>query len=178
VDWPTAAVSIAASAVAATVAVWSITSQTKNAGEDREHDLLIRKQERRHSAYLELMALLYRLLTGVDRTAPMFVEGQPIEPPPPLSDEESWRMNALAGVVASDEVRNLMLAWTRKQSEFYNAVWYLQQVQREQQQHKAPSEVKAGYGVTTLEQWQKVEGLRKALWADAEAIGARVRAEL
>jgi len=106
------------------------------------------------------------------------VKGQPIEPPPPLSDEESWRLNALADVVASDEVRTLMLAWTRKQSEFYNAVWYLQQVQQAQLQHKPPSETKAEYGVTTLEQWQKVDGLRKALWADAEAIGTRVRAEL
>jgi hypothetical protein len=152
-------------------------SERKRAAADRAHDQLVRKQERRHSAYLELMALLYRLLTGVDRTAPTFVQGQPIEPPPPLSDEESWRMNAVASVVASDEVRNLMLAWTRKQSEFYNAVWYLQQVQQEQQ-HKAPSEVKTAYGVTTLEQWQKVDGLRKALWADAEAMGALVRAEL
>jgi len=84
----------------------------------------------------------------------------------------------LADVVASDEVRTLMLAWTRKQSEFYNAVWYLQQVQQAQLQHKPPSETKAEYGVTTLEQWQKVDGLRKALWADAEAIGTRVRAEL
>jgi hypothetical protein len=107
VDWPTAAVSIAASiaasATAVTVAVWSVTSQRKNAREDREHDLLVRKQERRHSAYLELMALPHRLLTAVDRTAPIFVEGQPIDPPPPLSDDESWRMNALADVVASDE---------------------------------------------------------------------------
>jgi len=152
-------------------------SERKRAAADRAHDLLIRKQERRHGAYLDLMALLHRLLTAVDRTAPSFVQGQPIEPPPPLSDEESWRLNASADVVASDEVRTLMLAWTRKQSEFYNAVWYLQQVQQEQQ-HTPPSDTKAEYGVTTLEQWQKVEGLRKALWADAEAISARVRAEL
>jgi hypothetical protein len=169
---------MACRAAAAAVAIWSITSQTKNAGEDRRHDLLIRKQERRHSAYLELIALLYRLLTGVDRTAPELVQGQPIKPPPPLSDEESWQMNALADVVASDEVRNLMTAWTRKQSQFYSAVWYLQQVQQAEQQHKPPSETKAQYGVTSFEQWQKVDRLRKSLWADAEAIGARVRAEL
>jgi hypothetical protein len=69
-----------------------------------------------------------------------------------------------------------MTAWTRKQSEFYNAVWYLQQVQ--QREGERPSEIKAEYGVTILEQWQKVDGLRKELWEDAQAIGASVRAEL
>jgi hypothetical protein len=128
-------------------------SERKRAAADRAHDLLVRKQERRHGAYLDLMALLNRLLTAVDRTAPNFVKGQPIEPPPPLSDEESWRLNALADVVASDEVRTLMLAWTRNQSEFYNAVWLLQQVQQREGQPGAsfrPSEIKAEYGVTTL----------------------------
>lgn len=119
------------------------------------------------------MALLHRLLTAVDRTTPTLVKGQPIEPPPPLSDEESWRLNALADVVASDEIRNLMTAWTRKQSDFFNAIWYLHQVQQREQER--PSETKAAYGVTILEQWQKVDGLRKELWEDAQAIGARVR---
>ena len=151
-------------------------SERKRAAADRAHDLLVRRQERRHAAYLDLMALLSRLLTAVDRTAPMFVKGQPIAPPPPLSDEESWRLSALADVVASDEVRTLMMAWTRKQSDFYNAVWYLQQVQ--QREGARPSEIKAEYGVTTLEQWQKVDGVRRELWEDAQAIGARVRAEL
>jgi hypothetical protein len=82
----------------------------------------------------------------------------------------------LADVVANDEVRKLMTAWTRKQTEFYNAVWSLRQVQ--QLEGKRPSEIKAEYGVTILGQWQKVDGLRKELWEDAQAIGARVRAEL
>jgi hypothetical protein len=90
--------------------------ERKRAAADRAHDMLVLKQERRLGAYLDLMPLLHRLLTAVGRTAPSFVKGQPIEPPPPLSDEESWRLNALADVVASDEVRTLMLAWTRKQS--------------------------------------------------------------
>jgi hypothetical protein len=48
----------------------------------------------------------------------------------------------------------------RKQSEFYNAVWYL----RHGQQGQRPSETKAAYGETSLEQWRKVDGLRKELW--------------
>jgi hypothetical protein len=94
---------------------------------------------------------------------------------------ESWRLNALADVVASDEVRTLMLAWTRNQSEFYNAVWLLQQVQQREGQPGAsfrPSEIKAEYGVTTLGAVAEGDALRKALWEDAQAIGARVRAEL
>jgi hypothetical protein len=122
------------------------------------------------------MARLHRMLTAVDRTAPSFVQGQPIEPPPPLSDEESWRLNALADVVPSEEVRTLMTAWTRKQSEFYTAVFVLQQIQ--QSEGKRPSEIKAEYGVMPSEQWRKVDALRKELWDDAQAIGARVPAEL
>jgi hypothetical protein len=35
----------------------------------------------------------------------MFVEREPIKPSPPPSDEESWTLNALADVVASDDPR-------------------------------------------------------------------------
>jgi hypothetical protein len=82
----------------------------------------------------------------------------------------------LADVVPSEEVRTLMTAWTRKQSEFYTAVFVLQQIQ--QSEGKRPSEIKAEYGVMPSEQWRKVDALRKELWDDAQAIGARVRAEL
>jgi len=41
-------------------------SERKRAAADRAHDLLVCKQERRHGAYLDLMALLNRLLTAVD----------------------------------------------------------------------------------------------------------------
>jgi hypothetical protein len=71
-----------------------------------------------------------------------------------------------------------MMAWTRKQSEFYTAVGDLRQMQQAEQAGQPPSETKADYGVTILEQWQKVNELRKQLWNGAEAIGAFVRDEL
>jgi hypothetical protein len=129
VDWPTAAVAIGASFASATVAVWALVTQTRNAEHDREHDRTLRRQERRSTAYVELMTALRRLQMGVDRTAPMFVVGVPPEPPAAITDEESWRLSALADVVASDEVRDRIEAWTKTSSEFYNAVWYLRWVQ-------------------------------------------------
>jgi hypothetical protein len=123
---------------------------------------------------VELLTALERQQMQVDRTVPIFVQGQPPEPPPPLSDEDLWRLNALAEVVASDGLRALVEAWTRKQTQFYNEVLYLRQVRLHQRGNK-PSDTKASYGVAEQEQWQKVEAPRKELQEDLRAIGQQVR---
>jgi hypothetical protein len=140
VDWPTAFVSVAASAATASVAIWAVVSQRSNADADRRHDVEVRRQERRALAYVELLAALHRLRTGIDRTSPIFVSGEPPEPPSPMTDEESWRLSALGDVVASDAVRDLIAAWTRKQANFYTAVWLLRRIQ--EQEGVRPSEIK------------------------------------
>jgi hypothetical protein len=175
VDWPTAAVSVAASAATATVAIWAIRVQGQNADKDRQHDFEVRRQERRAAAYLELQTALRRLEMGMERTAPIFTQGTPPEVPPPISDEESWRLSALGDVAASDAVRELTETWTRKQSELYNEVWLLQRVQQDESR---PSDVKATYGVTSSEQWRKVVAVRQQLRDDLGAIATQVRAEL
>jgi len=176
VDWPTAFVSVAASAATASVAIWAVVSQRRNADADRRHDVEVRRQERRALAYVELLAALHRLRTGIDRTAPIFVSGEPPDPPSPMTDEESSRLSALGNVVASEAVRDLIGAWSRKQAEFYTAVWLLRRIQ--EQEGVRPSEIKAMYGATSSEQWQAVEAVRTQLRADLDAIGTRVRAEL
>jgi hypothetical protein len=59
-----------------------------------------RQQERRGDAYIEILTALQRLLTGVERTAPIFSEGPPPEPPEPLAEPDLWRLNALVLAVA------------------------------------------------------------------------------
>jgi hypothetical protein len=94
------------------------------------------------------MTALHRLQTGVERTAPIFVSGTPPDPPAPISDEESWRLSALADVVASDNVRALIQKWTRKQSDFYNQVWYLRQIQQHEE-GRPPRDTEAAFGITS-----------------------------
>jgi hypothetical protein len=65
VDWPTAVVSIIGNVAVAGVAIWALRAQTGNAERDRQHDLVLRRQERRSGAYIELMTALHRLQTGV-----------------------------------------------------------------------------------------------------------------
>jgi hypothetical protein len=123
------------------------------------------------------MAALHRLETGIERTAPMFVAGTPPDPPPPISDEKSWRLSAVGDVVASEEVRALIRKWTLKQSDFYNGVWYLRQIQQ-REEGRRPSETEAEFGIRSIDQWKKVDGIRQELRDDLEVIGARVRTEL
>jgi len=176
-DWPTAAVAIAASAATSGVAIYALVQQGRNAEKDRAHDRDMRRSERRATAYVELLTALERQQMQVERTAPIFVEGQPPEPPPPLSDEELWRLSALAEVISSDALRARIEAWTQKQRQFFNDVLYLRQVQAHQQGRR-PSETKDAFGVTSLEQWRKVETRRAELRDDLRAIGQQVRAEL
>jgi hypothetical protein len=84
---------------------------------------------------------------------------------------------ALADLVASDKIRTRIQTWTQKQSEFYNAVWYLQEVKK-YAEGRPPSETKANYGVTEREQWNEVERIRVELRQELTEIGALVRGEL
>lgn len=153
-DWPTALVSVAGSAAAATVAVWALVSQAKNAERDRQHDLLVRRQERRSAAYLELLTALRRLETGIVRTAPFI--GPVPDPPPSLSDEETWHLSALADVAASKEVGDLMESWLWRVKEFhYLARDFERQYERGQ-----------------------LDQIRRELFAELNAIRERVRSEL
>jgi hypothetical protein len=49
---------------------------------------MLRRQERRSGAYIELMTALHRLQVSIERTSPIFVIGEPPEPPAEISDEE------------------------------------------------------------------------------------------
>jgi len=122
------------------------------------------------------MAALHRLQTGVERTSPIFVSGQPPEPPEAMTDEDAWRLSALADVVASEDIRDLIQLWQKKTNDFYSAVWLLRQVQ--QREGIRPSDIKTEYGVTSSEQWQKLQGIREELRSELRAIGDRARAEL
>ena len=176
VDWPTVAVSIVGNVAVAGVAIWALLAQTRNADRDRQHDLVLRRQERRSGAYVELMTALHRLQVGVERTSPIFVSGEPPEPPAAITDEESWHLSALADVVASEDVRDLIQQWQKKTNEFYSEVWLLRQVQ--QREGIRASEVEAEYGVTSHQQWMKLQAIREELRTDLRAIGDRARAEL
>jgi hypothetical protein len=77
------------------------------------------------------MTALERQQTEVDRTAPSFIAGVPPDLPPPFTDEELWHLNALSKVVASDKLREQIMAWARKRADFFNAVILLRQVQQD-----------------------------------------------
>jgi hypothetical protein len=196
VDWPNALVAIGAAAAAALgtaiVAIKALGSQREIseadraharelAEADRAHDLQVRRAERRADAYIELMKALHRSQMGVDRTEPiMSMEGDP-GPPPNLSDEKAWTLQALSDVVASDEVRSLIEEWFKKAREFYAQVGQMRYA-REQLERgflKTVEEFKAQYGVEShVRLWQKADELRKELREDVQAIGARIRSEL
>jgi hypothetical protein len=185
VDWPTALVAIGASfasaAAATTVAVWTVRSQADRGREDREHDRelarVARRQARRGPAYVDLLTALQRLMTGVERTVPIFTAGTPPDPPKPMSDRALWRLNALTAAFASDDLQEMVRAWNKRADEFYAEAWLLKRIQ-DYGVGRPPSEVKAAYGAGEVEQWKKVESVRRDLREKVEAIGKRVRSEL
>lgn len=177
-DWPTAFVAMAAAGGTSAVAIYSLRRQGGEAEKDRAHDREMRRQERRSAAYIELLTALEHQQMQVDRTAPIFVEGAPPEPPSSLTDEEVWRLNALAAVIASDELGEAIKEWSKNWRLFFVDVEYLRQVQGYQQDHRRPSEVKDAFGVTGIEQWKKVDSDRTNLRNELLAIGQQVRSEV
>jgi hypothetical protein len=177
VDWPTAAVAMTASGASAVVAIWAVRLQANNSEADRQHDLEVLRKERRAAAYVEMLTSLNQLQMGVERTVPFFVQGGAPAPPPPITDDKSWHLNALRDVIASGDLRTLLEAWTQKQTEFYNAALYLREIQ-EHEANRRRSEVTAEFGVDGRQQWKKVDELRDELRQGLGAIGEQVRAEL
>jgi hypothetical protein len=133
-----------------------------------------RRQDRRATAYLELLTALFHQIAHVERTVPVI--GPAAEPPPPLGDPELFRLNALASAFASRDVQELVNAWTQRQREFYAATWLLGEVRADP--GPRPSDTKARFDVSEAEQWQKVEAIRKDLQERLTAIGDRVNPEL
>jgi hypothetical protein len=183
VDWPNAWVAIisalAAAIGTASVAIWALKSQQKNAEADRTHDLEVRRAERRHAAYIELMVALHQLQMAVDRTEPIMSTSQDAGPPPNLSDEEYWRLNALSDVSASDAIRALVKDWFDKAADFYAEVGIMYEIRRREGPLLPPTELERQYGVkSSVGQWQKVDATRRALQQILLAVGAQIREEL
>jgi hypothetical protein len=176
-DWPTASVAMAASVASASVAIWAVRSQATNAEADRQHDVEVRRKERRAAAYVELMTMAHRLMTEVERTAPIYVFGQ-VPEVPPVTDEEAWHLNALSEVIATDELRKLLVAWSAKRREFADAVEVLHDVQEYVRHGNGTHAAKEQFGVMPSEQWAVVEALRAEIRRQLGGIGAQVRKEL
>jgi hypothetical protein len=51
-----------------------------------------------------------------------------------------------------------------------HAVWYLRQVQQGEEGRR-PSDVEADYGLTSHQQWKKLQAIREELRSDLRAIG-------
>lgn len=177
-DWPTAWVAIVAAGGTSAVAIYSLIHQREQAEKDRAHDREMRVQERRSVAYVELLTALEHQQMQVDRTAPIFVQGGEPGPPPSLADEELWRLNAIAAVIASEQLGGMIQEWTTNWRLFFVAVEYLGHVQEFELHHPRPSETKERFKVTGQEQWQKVDAARNNLRAELRAIGKHVRSEL
>jgi hypothetical protein len=184
-DWPTALVAVGASLTAAvatgTVAIRTIRSQAANADKDRQHARAMAQEARRHdhraAAYIELLTALNHLLDRVNRTSPILETNPPHEPPPPVSDDDLWRLNALTAAFASPDLQDMVREWSQVQSDFYAAVWYLHQVQQHQDRRPA-TDTKAKFGVDEVDQWRKVEAIRQDLRDRIDAIGKQVNSEL
>jgi len=183
---------VAAAAGTAIVAIRALNSQREISEADREHtrglaeadrahDLKVRRAERRADAYIELMMALSRSQMAVDRTEPIMSAAGDPGPPPNLSDEEAWTLQALSDVVASDEVRTLIEEWFKKAREFYAQVWLLRNArERDERGYGLTVEkFKEQYGVESyVRLWEKLDAIRQELGAHMRAIGARIRSEL
>jgi len=154
----------------------------RQAEQAREHDRTMaadaRNQERRAKAYLEILQEVRRATLGVQRTRPIWVEGEGPPPPAPesLTDVDAIALEARIAAFGSDTVREWIAKWSQARREFDNAHWYLTQMERHPQQ--LPSETKADYGVALTEQQLILGARRQHVVAYEVAVQAQVRAEL
>jgi hypothetical protein len=81
--------------------------------------------------------------------------------------------------VASSDLQAMVRDWTQTQIKFYDAVWYLGQIQKRMEVAQlSDEEVMGEFSIDSRGQWNRLHGLRKDLRAKMVAIGERVRSEL
>lgn len=137
-------------------------------------------QDRIATMYEDLLEMVGHTMETVNATKPFAYFGKPPEPPLPVDQERIRRIQARVGVHGSPEAKEILERWSRGCSQFYNDVWYLDTIQNEEQNRPGvkPSDIKASYGVTKQEQWQRVEAQRAALHKVVRELEDAVNSEM
>lgn len=123
-----------------------------------------RLQDRRARAYERALEHAYRLNDWVERTEPMI--GPKPEPPPPLPDEELWRLNALTAAHASPEAQELTRAMSDAARRFQVAAWRV----RDERESRTPA--------ADPPAWTVLMESREAFYAAVRTFADRLSAEL
>jgi hypothetical protein len=119
---------------------------------EHEHQRELARGERLHdelhAAYSEMLGLVSKLLLFVERTKPMLVVGEPLDPPSLPEPDEMLRIRGRASLVGSEEVVKALDELAVRFRAFQGAAWSLDLHERQ----NAPN---VGQG------WEAVESKRE-----------------
>ncbi|MGQ0668298.1 MAG: hypothetical protein ACT4PO_01255 [Actinomycetota bacterium] len=164
--------------VAVALAVINVLYQLKLNRQTLDHQQKLAVQARVASTYEDMLELVGHTMETVNATKPIFVMGQPPEPPEELDKSLIRKVQARIGVHGSPEVKAILERWSKGTSEFHVEAWKLNEMQGAEQRSMKPSEIKENWGRFPSEQWQVVEGKRKDLHATVRDLEEAVTSEM
>ena len=164
---------VAVVAVAGINAMWQarITQQTL------EHQTKLEIQRRVAATYEDALEMVGWQMEIVDATKPIFTMGDPPSPPAKPEMEHIRKVQARIGVHGSPQAKSILERWSKKANEFFSDAWLLDEMQNDRMRAK-PSDLKAAYGATLTEQWQKVDVAKKELHGIVRELEDAVSSEL
>jgi hypothetical protein len=142
-----------------------------------DHQQKLAVQGRVASTYEDMLDLVGHTMETVNATKPIFVIGQPPEPPEELDSALIRKVQARIGVHGSPDVKAILECWSKGTSGFFAEAWKLNEMQGAAQRMK-PSEIKENWGLFPSDQWQVVEGTRKELHAIVRELEDAVSSEM
>jgi hypothetical protein len=146
-------------------ATWLVATQRSR--HEKELAAIDRVQRRRESAYVDLLAYVFRIRDYVVRTRPIFkASGDPDAPTFPAEDE----LRGLEARIAAHGSRAVVAALTEandKAHDFSNAVWMLDALDKG-----------AGTGAGMAQAWKDVEAARKAYVQSIDPFVVLISSEL
>jgi hypothetical protein len=161
-------------AIVAMVTVWIIArTQTRINRQTLESQRRLAQQERARAAYEDMLHMVGWVMEIVSATKPILERSEPPQEP----DTERVRSaQARIEVHGSPEVKAILRRWAERRNEFFGAAWLLDRMQDDEQQRGV--DVDKSYGQPLVEQWKKVDDIRKELHEMVRELADTANAEM
>ncbi len=170
-------VAVIGAALTAAVAIAALIVNGLQERARRSHERKIgwegRPFERRANAYAELLTLLTHIRDILLFTQPILDTGVP--PPEGPERPDTWRVTGLVAAFASTPIKDTVNGLLATQHKFFVDADYLAQIRRSQAEG---GDVKAEFGVSMVEQYRKVDDIRKQFLSELDALSRAIEAEM
>jgi hypothetical protein len=142
--------------------------------ENLESQRKLALQERVRTTYEDMLHMTGWVMEIVNATKPI-MEFKRSEPPQEPDMERVRSVQAKIGVHGSSEVKAILEQWAKLRNTFFSEAWLLDRMQNDEQLGR---DVENSYGHPLVDQWKKVDEIRRELHAIVRELEDAANAEM